>query len=35
MLLTIDIGNTNIKIGVYQGERLTAHWRVTTERHRL
>ncbi|ABU57393.1 type III pantothenate kinase [Roseiflexus castenholzii] len=35
MLLTIDIGNTNIKIGAYQGERLTAHWRVTTERHRL
>jgi type III pantothenate kinase len=35
MLLTIDIGNTNIKIGVYQDERLTAHWRVTTERHRL
>lgn len=35
MLLTIDIGNTNIKIGVYQADRLTAHWRVTTERHRL
>ncbi len=35
MLLTIDIGNTNIKIGVYQDERLIAHWRVTTERHRL
>ncbi|MBO9335209.1 MAG: type III pantothenate kinase [Roseiflexus sp.] len=35
MLLTIDIGNTNIKIGVYQDERLAAHWRVTTERHRL
>ncbi len=35
MLLTIDIGNTNIKIGVYHDERLTAHWRVTTERHRL
>ena len=35
MLLTIDIGNTNINIGVYQDERLTAHWRVTTERHRL
>lgn len=35
MLLTIDIGNTNIKIGVYQGERLLAHWRVATERHKL
>lgn len=35
MLLTIDIGNTNIKLGVYQGETLVAHWRVATERQRL
>ncbi len=35
MLLTIDIGNTNIKLGVYEGERLLAHWRVATERHKL
>jgi type III pantothenate kinase len=35
MLLTIDIGNTNIKLGVYQDERLLAHWRVATERLRL
>jgi type III pantothenate kinase len=35
MLLTIDIGNTNIKLGAYEGERLLAHWRVATERHRL
>ena len=32
MLLTIDIGNTNIKFGVYQDERLVADWRVATER---
>ncbi|HEX9370987.1 MAG TPA: type III pantothenate kinase [Roseiflexaceae bacterium] len=35
MLVTIDIGNTNIKIGVYQGERLLAHWRMATERLKL
>jgi type III pantothenate kinase len=35
MLLVIDIGNTNIKIGVYDGERLLAHWRVATERLKL
>ncbi|GAB4197155.1 MAG: type III pantothenate kinase [Roseiflexaceae bacterium] len=35
MLLTIDIGNTNIKLGVYDGERLISHWRLSTERLRL
>jgi type III pantothenate kinase len=35
MLLTIDIGNTNIKIGVYEGERLLANWRMATERLKL
>ncbi len=35
MLLTIDIGNTNIKIGVYQGEQLVRHWRIATQRFRL
>ncbi|NJN66637.1 MAG: type III pantothenate kinase [Chloroflexaceae bacterium] len=35
MLLTIDIGNTNIKMGVYQGRHLVHHWRVVTERCKL
>ena len=35
MLLAIDIGNTNIKIGVFTGNTLMAHWRVLTERHKL
>src|ERR671927_31332 len=35
MLLTIDIGNTNIKLGAYDGERLIKPWRVTTERSKL
>ncbi len=34
MLLCIDIGNTNIVIGVYQGEQLVNHWRVATGRER-
>lgn len=32
MLLAIDIGNTNIAIGLFEGERLLAHWRISTER---
>ncbi|MBF0296657.1 MAG: type III pantothenate kinase [Magnetococcales bacterium] len=30
MLLVIDIGNTNIVLGVYQKERLIRHWRIET-----
>jgi type III pantothenate kinase len=32
MLLVIDIGNTNIVYGVYQGNQLLAHWRGPTNR---
>ena len=32
MLLTIDVGNTNTVLGVFRGEELTAHWRLTTAR---
>jgi type III pantothenate kinase len=32
MLLTIDVGNTNTVLGVHDGERLLAHWRLTTRR---
>lgn len=32
MLLTIDVGNTNTVMGVYNGEKLTANWRLTTAR---
>jgi type III pantothenate kinase len=34
MLLVIDIGNTNTSLGVFDGERLVGHWRLTTERAR-
>lgn len=30
MLLAIDIGNTEITAGLFQGDRLSAHWRMTT-----
>src|SRR5215470_9545853 len=32
MLLTIDVGNTNTVLGVFHGEELIAHWRLTTAR---
>ena len=32
MLLTIDVGNTNTVLGVFDGEALLAHWRLTTRR---
>jgi type III pantothenate kinase len=32
MLLTIDVGNTNTVLGVFQEETLLAHWRLTTAR---
>jgi type III pantothenate kinase len=31
MLLAIDVGNTNTVFGLYDGERLTRHWRVETD----
>ncbi len=34
MLLVIDVGNTNIVLGIYEGERLVDNWRIWTERDR-
>jgi type III pantothenate kinase len=34
MLLTIDVGNTETKLGCFSGDRLTHTWRVTTELRR-
>ena len=30
MLLALDIANTNIKIGMFQGDELQATWRIVT-----
>jgi type III pantothenate kinase len=32
MILVLDVGNTNIVLGVYEGEELTHHWRMGTSR---
>ncbi|WP_251554344.1 type III pantothenate kinase [Neobacillus muris] len=34
MIFVIDVGNTNIVLGVYDGDQLKYHWRVETNRHR-
>ena len=35
MLLTIDIGNTNLTIGLYEGQPLGWHWRLATDQARM
>lgn len=35
MLLAIDIGNTNIVLGIYDGEHLRANWRIATDASRM
>jgi type III pantothenate kinase len=35
MLLAIDIGNTNLTLGLYDGNNLTAHWRLATDHARM
>jgi type III pantothenate kinase len=35
MLLAIDIGNTNVTLGVYEGQNLRSHWRLATDHHRM
>ena len=35
MLLAVDIGNTNIVLGVFDGDKLKATWRMATGIHRM
>jgi type III pantothenate kinase len=35
VLLTIDIGNTNITLGLYEGEALGPRWRLATDHERM
>jgi type III pantothenate kinase len=35
MLLAIDIGNTNITLGVFEGKKLRATWRMATDVHQM
>ncbi|BCJ87385.1 type III pantothenate kinase [Effusibacillus dendaii] len=34
MIFVIDVGNTNIVLGVYNGDQLEHHWRIATVRDR-
>lgn len=34
MILAIDVGNTSIVLGVYDGKRLLQHWRMGTDREK-
>ncbi len=34
MILTMDIGNTNVKYGVFDGDKMIASWRVSTKASR-
>lgn len=35
MLLAVDVGNTSTVLGLFEGETLRAHWRVSTDRNRM
>ncbi|MBI5839727.1 MAG: type III pantothenate kinase [Chloroflexi bacterium] len=35
MLLTIDVGNTNLTLGLYEGDQLGRHWRLATDHARM
>ncbi len=35
MLLTIDIGNTNLTLGLYNGDVLESRWRLATDHQRM
>lgn len=32
MIMTMDVGNTNIKSGLYEGDTLKHYWRIATNR---
>lgn len=34
MILVVDVGNSNIVLGVYEGRKLLAHWRLGTDKER-
>lgn len=34
MILVVDVGNTNIVMGIYKGEKLISNWRISTSSER-
>jgi len=35
LLLAVDIGNSNVKLGTFDGDRLVANWRLETDARRM
>jgi type III pantothenate kinase len=35
MLLAIDVGNTNLTLGLFEGSQLGSHWRLATDQARM
>ncbi len=35
MLLTVDVGNTNITYGIFEGEKMRTTWRMATDIHQM
>ena len=35
LLLAVDIGNTNVTVGVFDGEKLKVTWRIASDVHRM
>jgi len=35
MLLAIDVGNTNLTLGLFEGNQLGSHWRLATDQARM
>jgi len=34
MLLAVDIGNTNIAFGLFEGDEIKSHWRIGSDKSR-
>src|SRR6056297_1095396 len=34
MILTLDVGNTNTVMGIFEGDKLEKHWRISTDKNK-
>ncbi len=34
MLIAVDVGNTHIVVGLFQGDKITHNWRIASDRHK-
>ena len=35
MIIAIDIGNTNVTLGIFNGNELSGRWSITTDQNRM